>query len=271
MEPNSHHSRHTSGAGSTPQGLQVSEAGYSLTAINAPGTAGEPGELSFRVVDAEGGPVTAYNELHTKDLHLIVVRQDTRHFRHVHPVMDSDGTWRIDWSWPTGGTYKVFADFQPANTGQSLTLARTFDVAGMYQPEELPAVTTMDQAGDYAVHLSGTLRAGMGSELAFHISKDGTPVTALEPYLGAYGHLVALRVGDLAYLHVHPSGEPGDGITASGPDVVFHAAAPSAGTYRLFFDFQVEGEVHTASFTMDAESQVHHGMGAPDRGSAHHH
>ncbi len=253
-----------------PQGLQVSQAGYSLTPISAPGTATEPGKLSFRIIDAQGAPVTAYNTLHTKDLHLIVVRQDTQHFRHVHPVMDSDGTWTIDWSWPTGGTYKVFADFQPAPTGQSHTLARTFDVAGIYQPEELPAPTTMDQTGDYAVHLSGTLRAGMGSELTFRVSRDGRPVRNLEPYLGAYGHLVVLRVGDLAYLHVHPDGEPGDGLTAAGPDVVFHAEAPSAGTYRLYFDFQVNGEVHTASFTLDAETEVRHVMEAPNGGRGPH-
>ena len=47
-------------------------------------------------------------------------------------------------------------------------------------------------------------------------------MTDLQPYLAAYGHLVALRQGDLAYLHVHPDGEPGDGRTKAGPDIVFH-------------------------------------------------
>lgn len=42
-------------------------------------------------------------------------------------------------------------------------------------------------------------------------------VTDLKPYVGAFGHLVALRAGDLAYLHVHPDGAPGDGRTAPGP------------------------------------------------------
>src|SRR5438477_3662407 len=54
------------------------------------------------------------------------------------------------------------------------------------------------------------------------VAQDGY----LQPYLGAYGHLVALRDGDLAYLHVHPDGAPGDGRTAAGPDVVFHAEVP---------------------------------------------
>ncbi len=77
-------------------------------------------------------------------------------------------------------------------------------------------------------------------------------MTNLQPYLGAYGHLVALRSGDLAYLHVHPNGEPGDGATKPGPEISFTATAPSSGTYRLFLDFKHEGEVHTAAFTVRA-------------------
>lgn len=70
-----------------------------------------------------------------------------------------------------------------------------------------------------------------------------------QPYLGAYGHLVVLRVGDLAYAHVHPEGTPGDGHTAPGPAVAFHADLATGGAYRLFLDFQTGGVVHTAAFT----------------------
>ena len=71
-------------------------------------------------------------------------------------------------------------------------------------------------------------------------------MTDLEPYLGAYGHLVALREGDLAYLHVHP--EDGD----AGPEVPFAVEVPSAGGYRLFFDFQHDGVVRTAELAVAA-------------------
>jgi hypothetical protein len=77
-------------------------------------------------------------------------------------------------------------------------------------------------------------------------------VTTLEPYLGAYGHLVALRAGDLAYLHVHPEGEEPAAGQLSGPSVTFSAEAPTAGRYLLYLDFQVDGKVHTATFTVEA-------------------
>jgi hypothetical protein len=66
-----------------------------------------------------------------------------------------------------------------------------------------------------------------------------------------------LRDGDLAYLHVHPTGEPGDGRTDPGPDVSFGTTAPSAGSYRLFLDFRHGGVVRTAEFT----AVVTHGEG----------
>ena len=102
----------------------------------------------------------------------------------------------------------------------------------------------------YTVELAGNLRPGSDSKLTLSVSKDGKPVTDLQPYLGAYGHLVALREGDLAYLHVHPDGEPNDGTTEPGPEVVFYAAVPSDGTYHLYLDFKHDGVVRTAAFTV---------------------
>ena len=85
------------------------------------------------------------------------------------------------------------------------------------------------------------------------ISRNGRPVTDLDPYLEAYGHLVALRQSDLAYLHVHPDGHPGDGRTAPGPTVDFAVEVPSAGTYRLFLDFSHGGVVRTAPFVLTVD------------------
>ena len=64
--------------------------------------------------------------------------------------------------------------------------------------------------------------------------------------------VVVLRDGDLAYLHVHPAGEPGDGQTQPGPDITFFTSAPSAGTYRMFLDFEHGDVVRTAAFTVTA-------------------
>jgi hypothetical protein len=78
----------------------------------------------------------------------------------------------------------------------------------------------------------------------FTVSRGGREVNDLQPYLGARGHLVALREGDLAYLHVHPQ----DG---RGSTIAFATHYPSAGRYRLFLQFKHEGRVHTAAFTRE--------------------
>jgi len=236
-------------ASGVPAGLQVSQDGYTLGEIASPTLAGRSGTLSFRILDADGDPVRRYDDLHEKQLHLIVVRSDTGEFRHVHPTLGPDGTWSIDWAWPTGGTYRVFADFQASGGPGQLTLGRNVDVVGDLQPAALPAASRTATVDGYTVTLAGDLTTA-GGPLTLTVTRDGAPVTDLDPYLGAYGHLVALRTGDLAYLHVHPEGEPGDGVTAPGPDITFHAQAPSVGTYRLFLDFQHEGTVRTAEFTV---------------------
>ncbi len=67
----------------------------------------------------------------------------------------------------------------------------------------------------------------------------------IQPYLGARGHLVALRQGDLAYLHAHPE-EHGD--DADG-EIPFAAEFLSAGSYRMFLQFRAGGSVHLVAFT----------------------
>jgi hypothetical protein len=146
------------------------------------------------------------------------------------------------------GSYRAFADFTPTG-GPAQTLGVDLVAPGLFQPVEHAPSRTADVDG-YRVRLDGDLVPGRSSSLTATVTKDGRDVTDLQPYLGAYGHLVALRGGDLGYLHVHPDGEPGDGRTSAGPAVPFFAEVPSAGTYRLFLDFRHGGVVRTAEFTV---------------------
>jgi hypothetical protein len=235
-----------------PGGLQVSQDGYRLVPVSPTLSTGRPAPFAFRVLAADGQPVTRYTPTHDKDLHLIVVRRDLSGFQHVHPTLAADGTWSIPLRVAAPGQYRVFADFQPADRDEGLTLGVDVPAPGLYQPAPLPAPARSTTVDGYAVTLAGDLVPGASSRLTLRISKAGVPVTDLQPYLGAYGHLVALRDGDLAYLHVHPDGAPADGRTAAGPDITFHAEVPTAGTYRLYLDFQHAGTVRTAEFTATA-------------------
>ncbi len=234
-------------------GVSASADGYALSPVKAPAGTDASGTLSFRILDEAGEPVTEYTVAHEKDLHLIVVRTDGTHFRHVHPVLDkSTSTWSIPWTWDEAGTYRAYADFTPAGQdAECVTLTRSVEVAGDYTSVTAEPTRT-DEVDGFTVTLDGDLTAGTTSDLAVTVKRDGEPVTTLEPYLGAFGHLVALREGDLAYLHVHPAGDEPEPGSTGGPDVGFGAEVPTAGRYLLYLDFQIDGQVHTAQFVVDA-------------------
>ncbi|HET6857275.1 MAG TPA: hypothetical protein VFH94_09290 [Streptomyces sp.] len=246
-----------------PGGLQIAEGGYALALETPRIEAGDRTELRFSVKDDSGRKVTAYRREHGKELHFIVASRDLTVYRHLHPTRAADGTWSTPAELPAAGGYRVFADFKPAKPGaEGVTLGADLAVGGDYEPTGLPPVKATAEVDGYEVTLAGGLRPGVARELKLSVTKDGKAVTDLQPYLGAYGHLVALRSGDLAYLHVHPNGEPGDGVTEAGPEVSFTATAPSSGAYRLFLDFRHEGKVRTAAFTVNA------GSGGADAGDA---
>jgi len=246
---------HDAAAAVTLPGVSLSAYGYVLSPVSAPTSVGEAGELSFRIADAQGAPLTAYENSHQKDLHLIVVRTDGSEYRHVHPTLDDHtGVWSLPWEWTAAGSYRVYADFVPAvaDAPDKVTLTRTIDVAGELIPAPVTALNTAAEVDGFQVTLDGSVSAGSASKLTLSVSREGEPVTELEPYLGAFGHLVALRGGDLAYLHVHAEGnEPEPGDTA-GPEITFFAEAPTVGRYLLYLDFKVDGQVHTAEFAVNA-------------------
>lgn len=220
-----------------PGGLASTRDGYTFVPEST--TLGS-GTFAFRI-DGPAGPVTAFDVEHDRQLHLIVVRRDGTAFQHLHPEMDAAGTWRVPLTVPAGGVYRAFADFTPT-AGPATTLGVDLFAPGDFQPVARQAARTSTVDG-FTVTLDGDLTPGAVAPLTLTVDRGG-PV-ALQPYLGANGHLVALRDGDLAYLHVHPR-------SAAGPTVGFDAEVPGAGTYRLFFDFQVDGVVRTADFTVTA-------------------
>ncbi|MGC4804679.1 hypothetical protein [Micromonospora sp. DT233] len=227
-----------------PGGLLVADQGYTLAPLTAPA-----GEFAFKITGPDGAAVTRYDVAHDRRMHLIVARRDLSGFRHVHPELTLDGTWRVASPLAGPGVWRAFADFTPTG-GPALTLGVDVTVPGPVPARPLPAPATSSTVDGYTVTLAGAPQPGRATELTLSVSRGGAPVDDLEPYLGAYGHLVALRQGDLAYLHVHPEGAPGDGRTPAGPAVTFSADFPSAGAYRLYLDFRHGGAVHTAEFTV---------------------
>ncbi|MDW5594692.1 hypothetical protein VSS74_10115 [Conexibacter stalactiti] len=240
------------------RGLSSAENGLRLVVETPELRRGVRERLAFRIVGADGATVRDFDLAHERRLHLIVVRRDLTGFQHLHPAMAADGTWSTDLTLPQAGSYRLFADF--ARDGEAATLASDLRVDGDADLLPLPAPTAHARSdggdavtlSDAAGHAHGDddaaaaatapqpARAGVEQTLRFAIERDGAPVE-LEPYLGADGHLVALREGDLAFLHVHPTG--------AGP--AFATTFPTAGRYRLYLQYKVAGRVETVAFTRE--------------------
>ena len=221
------------------RGLAVSEDGLMLKLAR---TAPQPGTaltLAFRIVDRRGRTVRDFDVEHTKRMHLIVVRRDMTGFQHLHPTQRADGSWSVPVRLRGAGAYRVFADFSVH--GKAQTLADDLQVDGTVRSRALPAPIPTATVDGLQVRLTERADpAGEESELGFTVRRNGRPV-AVQKYLGAKGHLVALRQGDLAFLHVHPD----------EASLKFMATFPTAGRYRLFLQFKVDGRVHTAAFTQE--------------------
>ena len=245
MEATSHGS--PGSAEHEPAGLGIAAEGYSLRMSPSQMQRGEERELRF-TIESDGQPVTEFDELHERRMHLIVVRRDGAEFQHLHPEMDAAGTWTVPVEFDAAGVYRAFADFSVE--GEQQTLATDLFVSGgAFEARPFPAPQPLADTDGYEVRLAaGDPVAGEPAELDFTVSRGGRQVEDLAPYLGAKGHLVALREGDLAFLHIHPE----EGHEVAAEEIEFAATFPTAGRYRLYLQFKHEGTVHTAEFTVVA-------------------
>jgi hypothetical protein len=234
---------HGAGHAAAPAGLAVAEGGYRLVADTTTLPAGDAVTWSFRIVGPDGRAVTGFDVEHERRMHQIGARRDLTGYQHLHPAMAADGTWRVRLRLDAPGVHRAYADFSAA--GAAHTLATDLLAPGLFTPRPLPAPAPVDQAGAYTAELDARDVAADGTaDLTYRLRRDGRPVDGVEPYLGADGHLVALREGDLAFLHAHPE-QSGDPAT-----IRFGAALPSAGRYRLFLQFKHDGTVRTVTHTL---------------------
>ncbi len=244
--------------------------GVSIDIADAAFAAGKETNLQFTLARFDE-PIMDYVLKHEYPVHVVVVGSDLGAYQHLHPTMGKNGVWQLPITFPAGGKYRVVADFVVMEGFDEVNyvVGTDIEVAGpAAEAFTLPAPSESVEVDGYVVSVSGSVSATEHSMLMFTVTKDGVPVE-FEKWLGASGHLVALRQGDLAYAHMHPSdhdhsssgadmgADTGTQETTSGdtsmsmPGMIhFDAEFPAgAGTYRLFLQFQVDGKLSTAAFT----------------------
>jgi hypothetical protein len=259
------------GSGSQGPSITVGAARSYEVAGFAPSQSVRPGvpvTVTFKILQPSGEPLTEYRRgtgPHT-GIHLIVVRRDLSVLIHRHPRIQADGTVRQQLVFPSSGPYKVVIDAYPKQAGPSpsFQLFKTIRVQGKYRPQPLPAYFGSDSARGYTFSLNRApgVRALQATLLNFTVTgPDGKPAK-FRPLYGALAHAIFFRAGTLDYFHTHVcapgasgcssalGGAKVTGVSATPGKLDVGVLLPIGGTWRLFLQCRVGGQVITAPFTL---------------------
>ena len=212
-----------------------------------------------------GEQAREFATVHDKLFHLFVISRDLEEFAHIHPEAHSDGSFTIEHTLPKPGHYVLFSDFLARGGGAQIT-ATPIVTAGVEadimaaQAKLKPDIPWIRTADGVKVSLLNEQSQFLGGEeidlvFRFNDAKTDAPVSDLQRYLGAWGHLLILSEDMTEYVHAHPREEtqpnPNAGPTG-GPEVIFDALLPKPGRYRAWLQFQRNDRLSTVSFTFAA-------------------
>jgi hypothetical protein len=228
---------------------------------------GAPTTVSFVIRQPNGQPLTRYKRgagPHT-GVHLIMVRRDLSTIVHLHPPIAANGVASVPVTFTEPGPYRVVIDAYPATGAQpNFQLFGKLRVQGAYHPQPLPAFSSTETVDGFHFTLHGhpKLRAIEAGDLVMTVTDpQGRPAT-FTPWFGALAHAIFFRRGSLDYFHTHICAPGATGCTSvlGGAKVTGTSSTPGkltigvlvpvAGTWRLFLQCKVNGQVVTAPFTL---------------------
>ena len=227
---------------------------FSFTPARIP--ANEKLHLEIRVRDPKSGAaIRHFQIIHEKPIHLFIVSEDLEYFAHEHPDLGPDGVFRLDTCLPKPGTYKLLADFMPEG-GVPQLISRIVTTAGY---KRSIAASMVKPAIDLSPKRSENLDvelvldppqplAGKKAMLFFKLK----PAEGVEPYLGAWGHMLAASDDLVDTIHTHPIY-----VTDPAPgekQIQFNLFFPRESIYRVWVQFQRQGKVNTVAFTIPVSS-----------------
>lgn len=249
-----------------------------LTTTPANPALNQPFSIDYLFKDAAGLPITADKLAitHEKLMHLILVSQDLQTFQHLHPVDKGNGLYDVETSIPVTSKYILYNEFVTAE-GVTQIERNVFASQGA-ENSDTPAVLTQTLNTPVAWNdLQGTLtttspRIRRRLPVAFFLNvntKDGQPVTDMEPWLGAACHVVIVSADTMQFAHTHGD-IPGGAMSGDmsnmnmsmpmsappakfGPRVEFTHTFAQPGMYRVWVQFTYKGEIATFGFNVNVE------------------
>lgn len=219
--------------------------------------AGQPFNLVLIVRETKSGqPETHFQVVHEEKFHLLIASEDFQWFLHEHPTMNDKGEWSIPIEFPAGGKYWIYSDVAPVGKGSQILIA-SIETDG---PKPTWLVNWEPNLGPSIAHgISGRFNlpeAGspVGKMATFTIklteADTGRPISDLQKWLGAWGHLMIFSQDGQTVVHSHPEeSEAMDRLVKQG-EIRFNGRIPKPGLYRAFAQFKRNGQIVTLPFTL---------------------
>lgn len=210
----------------------------------------QPVELRMMIHNADGSMVHHFDVMHEEKVHLAIISENFEQFAHVHPTVDSTGNLKITHTFPTGGHYRLFADYTPVG-GSAATVTAVINVDGPAQSKATPvpnAPGTIEVEGVKASISAPAIKAGSSSRVSFTLRDSLGQPLALDTYMGELGHLMFVSTETWQYVHVHPVG----GVADQGA-VEFEAHFTTPGVYKGWGQFKHKGLVKVVPFVVRVE------------------
>jgi hypothetical protein len=228
---------------------------------------------------------------HGKLMHLFMIREPQLDaLAHIHPIVSGPRSFEVAVPPLPDGTYRLYADIT-YETGYAATLTTTVDLhptangPATTMPSQDPddswhiaAPADAPAAGPRLV-LAGAaaLRAGEDLSLNFAVQDAAGRPVEIEPYMGMRGHAALRRSDGSVFAHLHPVGtismaaqeffiaqaDRARGAPApmdhrmhqhfggTGNTVSFPYLFPQPGSYRMWVQTKVAGQVITGVFDFE--------------------
>jgi heavy metal-binding protein len=184
---------------------------------------------------------------HEMKVHLMIADENLAWFRHIHPKEQADGSYVVSETFPNGGKYFLFTNFKTPGAAPAVNKKEIIVKGNSGNSHTDFSDNYISLADGYTVMLKngGDFKTNRAQPIEISVEKDGRQLTGsdIEPYLGATAHIAMIGNADKSFLHIH---------TRSGSPFPIYAETNihKPGIYRIWVEFQTNGKVHTAAFTV---------------------
>ena len=207
---------------------------------------GKPVTVTLHVSDMMSGkPMDAdsFSIVHTEKMHVLGVDPSLTDYSHSHPAPEAKaGDWRFSFTPKFNRPYHLWLDVTPLRGAHQYVMVTLNGGAATVPVEKTPALTAASGDIQATMSFDAPLRVGEASMGHIAIQRGGKPFAALEPLMGAYGHIVGISEDWATIAHVHPMGtEPTSPGDRGGPTLDFHLEPKHAGFLKLFAQVRVDG------------------------------